>query len=76
MLSCVPIADPVVEYSSRCCRRIMIVKPSKKNRGSDRVALGLVVDDNQYMRKMIRNLLVNRGVKEIDEAAMALLCSM
>jgi two-component system chemotaxis response regulator CheY len=28
----------------------------------------LVVDDNQYMRKMIRNLLVNCGVKEIYEA--------
>ncbi|MFZ3359086.1 MAG: response regulator [Xanthobacteraceae bacterium] len=29
----------------------------------------LVVDDNQYMRKMIRNLLVNCGVKDICEAA-------
>jgi CheY-like chemotaxis protein len=29
----------------------------------------LVVDDNQYMRKVIRNLLVNCGVKEIFEAA-------
>ena len=28
----------------------------------------LVVDDNQYMRKMIRNLLVNCGVKDIYEA--------
>jgi two-component system, chemotaxis family, chemotaxis protein CheY len=28
----------------------------------------LVVDDNQYMRKMVRNLLVNCGVKEIYEA--------
>ena len=28
----------------------------------------LVVDDNQYMRKMIRNLLVNCGVKDIFEA--------
>ncbi|MGO9629262.1 MAG: response regulator transcription factor [Xanthobacteraceae bacterium] len=28
----------------------------------------LVVDDNQYMRKMIRNLLVNCGVKDINEA--------
>jgi two-component system, chemotaxis family, chemotaxis protein CheY len=28
----------------------------------------LVVDDNQYMRKMIRNLLVNCGIKEIYEA--------
>ena len=29
----------------------------------------LVVDDNLYTRKMIRNLLVNCGVKEIYEAA-------
>src|ERR1700744_5066136 len=29
----------------------------------------LIVDDNQYMRKMIRNLLVNCGVKDIYEAA-------
>jgi two-component system chemotaxis response regulator CheY len=28
----------------------------------------LVVDDNQYMRKTIRNLLVNCGVKDIYEA--------
>jgi DNA-binding response OmpR family regulator len=29
----------------------------------------LVVDDNQYMRKVIRNLLVNVGVKNVYEAA-------
>jgi two-component system, chemotaxis family, chemotaxis protein CheY len=29
----------------------------------------LVVDDNQYMRKMVRTLLVNCGVKEIFEAS-------
>src|SRR5580700_11603585 len=29
----------------------------------------LVVDDNQYMRKMIRNLLVNCGTKDIYEAS-------
>jgi CheY-like chemotaxis protein len=29
----------------------------------------LVVDDNQYMRKIVRNLLVNIGVKEVYEAA-------
>ena len=29
----------------------------------------LVVDDNQYMRKVIRNLLVNCGVKDIFEAS-------
>lgn len=29
----------------------------------------LVVDDNQYMRKTVRNLLVNCGIKDIYEAA-------
>jgi two-component system chemotaxis response regulator CheY len=29
----------------------------------------LVVDDNQYMRKVIRNLVVNLGVKNVHEAA-------
>jgi two-component system, chemotaxis family, chemotaxis protein CheY len=29
----------------------------------------LIVDDNQYMRKMVRNLLVNCGIKDIYEAA-------
>jgi DNA-binding response OmpR family regulator len=29
----------------------------------------LVVDDNQYMRKVVRNLLVNVGVKNVYEAA-------
>ncbi len=29
----------------------------------------LVVDDNQYARKMVRNLLVNCGIKDIYEAA-------
>src|ERR1700734_2563611 len=29
----------------------------------------LVVDDNQYMRKMVRNLLVNCGIKDIYEAS-------
>jgi two-component system, chemotaxis family, chemotaxis protein CheY len=28
----------------------------------------LIIDDNQYMRKVIRNLLVNLGVKNIHEA--------
>lgn len=28
----------------------------------------LIIDDNQYMRKVIRNLLVNVGVKSIHEA--------
>ena len=29
----------------------------------------LVVDDNQYMRKVVRNMLVNIGVKTVYEAA-------
>ncbi len=29
----------------------------------------LVVDDNQYMRKIVRNLLLNVGVKQVFEAA-------
>ncbi|MFZ0421342.1 MAG: response regulator [Xanthobacteraceae bacterium] len=29
----------------------------------------LIVDDNQYMRKMIRNLLINCGIKDMYEAA-------
>ena len=45
-------------------------KPSKKEIEDLIQSLWvLVVDDNQYMRKMIRNLLVNCGVKDIYEAA-------
>jgi two-component system, chemotaxis family, chemotaxis protein CheY len=29
----------------------------------------LVVDDNQYMRKLVRNLLLNIGIKDVHEAA-------
>jgi DNA-binding response OmpR family regulator len=29
----------------------------------------LVVDDNQYMRKLVRNLLLNVGIKNVYEAA-------
>jgi two-component system chemotaxis response regulator CheY len=29
----------------------------------------LIVDDNQYMRKVVRNILVNLGVKNIHEAS-------
>src|SRR5262249_11361330 len=29
----------------------------------------LVIDDNQYMRKVVRNILVNLGVKNVHEAA-------
>jgi two-component system chemotaxis response regulator CheY len=32
--------------------------------GSIRV---LIAEDNQYLRKLIRNLLVNVGIKRIDE---------
>jgi len=37
----------------------------------DKIVQGLtvlVVDDNQYMRKVVRNILVNLGVKSIHEA--------
>jgi two-component system, chemotaxis family, chemotaxis protein CheY len=45
-------------------------KPTKKEIEDLIQALSiLVVDDNQYMRKMIRNLLVNCGIKDIYEAA-------
>ena len=48
----------------------MSPKLSKKELGDRIQALCvLVVDDNQYMRKTIRNLLVNCGVKDICEAA-------
>jgi two-component system chemotaxis response regulator CheY len=50
--------------------RIMSAKQSKKNFEDLVQSLCvLVVDDNQYMRKMIRNLLVNCGIKDIYEAA-------
>jgi two-component system chemotaxis response regulator CheY len=29
----------------------------------------LVIDDNQYMRKVVRNILINIGVKKVHEAA-------
>jgi two-component system, chemotaxis family, chemotaxis protein CheY len=48
----------------------MSVKPSSKNIEAIIQSLCLlVVDDNQYMRKMIRNLLVNCGIKDVHEAA-------
>ena len=37
--------------------------------GSVRV---LIVEDNQYLRKLVRNLLINIGVKQIDEVEEAL----
>jgi two-component system, chemotaxis family, chemotaxis protein CheY len=49
--------------------KVMTEKLSKKD-VADRIQglCVLVVDDNQYMRKMVRNLLVNCGVKDIYEA--------
>jgi two-component system, chemotaxis family, chemotaxis protein CheY len=48
----------------------MTPKPTKKEIEDLIQSLSvLVVDDNQYMRKMIRNLLVNCGIKDIYEAA-------
>jgi len=50
--------------------RVMPSKLSKKEVADLIQSLCVVVvDDNQYMRKMIRNLLVNCGVKDIYEAA-------
>jgi two-component system, chemotaxis family, chemotaxis protein CheY len=47
----------------------MSSKPSKKQIENIIQSLCiLVVDDNQYMRKMVRNLLVNCGIKDIYEA--------
>src|ERR1700733_12326110 len=47
----------------------MTESPSKKHIADQIQSLAvLVVDDNQYMRKMIRNLLVNCGIKDIYEA--------
>jgi len=48
----------------------MSAKLSKKEVGDlIQTLCVVVVDDNQYMRKMIRTLLVNCGVKDIYEAA-------
>jgi two-component system, chemotaxis family, chemotaxis protein CheY len=50
-------------------RSILPAKLSKKELADRIQALCvLVVDDNQYMRKTVRNLLVNCGVKDIYEA--------
>lgn len=47
----------------------MLPKPTKKEIEDLIQSLSvLVVDDNQYMRKMVRNLLVNCGIKDIYEA--------
>ena len=48
----------------------MSINPTKKEIEETIQSLSvLVVDDNQYMRKMVRNLLVNCGVKQIYESA-------
>jgi two-component system, chemotaxis family, chemotaxis protein CheY len=44
--------------------RTTSVTPVEALTGSIRV---LIAEDNQYLRKLIRNLLVNVGVKKIDE---------
>ncbi len=51
-------------------RRMMSSKLSKNDLADLVQSLCvLVVDDNQYMRKIIRTLLVNCGIKDIYEAA-------
>jgi two-component system, chemotaxis family, chemotaxis protein CheY len=56
--------------NNACGDYSMTPKPSKKEIEDLVQSLWvLVVDDNQYMRKMIRNLLVNCGIKDIYEAA-------
>ena len=48
----------------------MLPKLSKKEiEGVIQSLCILVVDDNQYMRKLVRTLLVNCGVKDIFEAS-------
>jgi two-component system, chemotaxis family, chemotaxis protein CheY len=44
--------------------RTTSVTPVEALTGSIRV---LIAEDNQYLRKLIRNLLVNVGIKKIDE---------
>src|SRR5580704_14779987 len=45
--------------------RTTLTSPFDAITGSIRV---LIAEDNQYLRKLIRNLLVNVGIKRIDEA--------
>jgi two-component system chemotaxis response regulator CheY len=44
--------------------RTALTSPFDEITGSIRV---LIAEDNQYLRKLIRNLLVNVGIKRIDE---------
>jgi CheY-like chemotaxis protein len=66
--------DPTDALLLRDSRRDMASRQSNRRSKKDVADLiqslcVLVVDDNQYMRKMIRNLLVNCGIKDIYEAA-------
>jgi CheY-like chemotaxis protein len=57
-------------HHGRLRSRIMSAKRLKKNLEDVIESLCvLVVDDNQYTRKMVRNLLVNCGIKDVYEAA-------
>lgn len=67
MLRC--LRRPADAFGCHPAEPVMSSKLSKKEIAERIQALCvLVVDDNQYMRKMIRNLLVNCGVKDIFEA--------
>src|SRR5580704_15544774 len=46
--------------------RTTLTSPFDAITGSIRV---LIAEDNQYLRKLIRNLLVNVGIKKIEEVA-------
>ncbi len=46
--------------------RTSLASPVEAITGSIRV---LIAEDNQYLRKLMRNLLVNVGIKNIDEVA-------
>jgi two-component system, chemotaxis family, chemotaxis protein CheY len=62
-----PINDPADDATADIS--VVPAKLSKKELADRIQALCvLIVDDNQYMRKMVRNLLVNCGVKDIYEA--------
>ena len=54
---------------SRCINHVIEADRRKQVETIVQSLCVLVVDDNQYMRKMIRNLLVNCGIKDIYEAA-------
>jgi CheY-like chemotaxis protein len=61
---------PLLKIKLRPHRSVMAPTQTKKEvAGLIQTLSVLVVDDNQYMRKMVRNLLVNCGIKDIYEAA-------